>query len=416
LNHILVHFKPKNWYILLKNQLLCCVCKYLRVDGLSDKPTKNPASNPTSYGFFGPQESSLPGGSVKSFDLYLLIDTSRNYETNNVHCISYKLMSGASPSSCFDLMMDYSIEIIKSISSSIGYYVDSAKDKGLRVAAYLLSCVGTERTPTSTLLFGLTGDSSIIMNALNQARTNTDVSLSELATCPLQGFYDIIQGLENNWAISDQRPYKAVITFTDGLVNGVNANAGNALINVVTGIRNRCTQSLVVVPFRYATGTTQEIQQTLSLQILTGNNVVGNVFEGKVHPRRVIPKIGEQITTLLLSNVVGKSKCYSSTSYSTSDTYWCGYNRRLLCEARTSCEFIVGSVGCRKKESMNGCVGYLNQSVCDADTDCEWKSTKCTRKPEEIDCNALVLQQSCLLRSTICDWNSSTSKCVAKSG
>ena len=324
-------------------------------------------------------------------------------------------MSGASPSSCFDLMMDYSIETVKSISSSIGYYVDSAKDKGLRVAAYLISCLGTQRTPTSTLLFGLTGDSTIIMNALNQARTNTDISLNELATCPLQGFYDIVQGLENNWAISDQRPYKAVITFTDGLVHDVSANTGNALINVVTGIRNRCTQSLVVVPFRYTTGSTQEIQQTLSLQILTGNNVVGATAEGKIAPWIGIPKIGEQITTLLLSNVVGKSKCYSSTSYSTSDTYWCGYNRATICTPRTSCEFIVGP-GCRKKESMNGCVGYLNQSVCDADADCEWKSTKCTRKPEEIDCNALVLQQSCLSRSTICDWNSSTSKCVAKSG
>lgn len=195
--------------------------------------------------------------------------------------------------------------------------------------------------------------------------------------------------MENTWDISDQRPYKAVITFTDGLIRDVSGNAGNALINVMTGIRNRCTPSLVVVPFRYATGSTQEIQQTLSLQILTGNNVA-NAFEGKIAPWIGIPKIGEQITALLLSNVVGKSKCSSSTSYLTSDTYWCGYNRKVLCNSRTSCEFIVGP-GCRKKESMNGCVGYLNQSECDADDDCEWKSTKCGRKPEEIDCNALVL-------------------------
>ncbi len=118
---------------------------------------------------------------MKAFDLYLLIDTTKTYnQKQNAYCIQYKSMSDTSPSSCFDLMMDYAIEIVKAIASFIGYYSNDLSN-GLRVQASLIKCVGSQKDSVSVSLFALTGDSTIIMNGLNNARINT--ALTETASC-----------------------------------------------------------------------------------------------------------------------------------------------------------------------------------------------------------------------------------------
>ncbi len=105
----------------------------------------------------------------------MLIDTTRNYELVNNYCVNYKLMTSASPSPCFDLMMDYAIEIV-----------------------------------------------------LNNARTSTTLDIA--ASCPIQGLYDTIQKIETEWSSVSNRPYKAIITLTDGQVNDTSGNIGNVLI------------------------------------------------------------------------------------------------------------------------------------------------------------------------------------------
>ena len=150
--------------------------------------------------------------------------------------------------------------------------------------------------------------------------------------------------------------------------------------------------------------------QFIYLKILIGN-IDLNVFEAKVRPQTTIPKIGEQITSLLISS---NARCSSSTSFSTADKYWCGYNRPALCTSRSSCEFINGGTGCRKIASQSGC-NFGDQTSCESNTQCQWivSSNTCTRKPEEPDCNALVLQSSCNSKSSFCSWNGSG--CTTKS-
>ena len=72
------------------------------------------------------------------------------------------------------------------------------------------------------------------MTGLNNARTNTQ--LTETASCPIQGLYDVIQKIENEWSSVSNRPYKTIITLTDAVVNDA-TNPGVRLIDVVLGIR-----------------------------------------------------------------------------------------------------------------------------------------------------------------------------------
>ena len=97
------------------------------------------------------------------------------------------------------------------------------------------------------------------MNGLNNARTN--IILDVATSCPLQGLYDTIQRIENSWIDVDKRPYKSIITLTDGQVNDASGNTGNRLIDVVSGIRYRCTPSLVVVPFKMADASPNALHQ-----------------------------------------------------------------------------------------------------------------------------------------------------------
>jgi len=227
----------------------------------------------------------------------------------------------------------------------------------------------------------------------------------------------MIENIEDGWSSSTipSRIYRAILIITDGLVYNVNSNPGKSLINIVSSVRYRCTPILTLVPYRFTDG--KKVQQDLSLKILTGNKLEISSFEtAKLYgPSHVIPKIGNAITSLLLSDIVDNPQCSDPTSFSTSSSYWCGHYRANYCEARTSCYFVYGSKACRKIDSMSGCnVG--DQITCESTTGCRWTGSKCSRIPEEIDCNGLVIQQSCNSKSLYCMWDSTTQLCVNKSG
>lgn len=292
---------------------------------------------------------------LKSLDLYLLLDRSGSTSTFTDICTGVERINGTPAESCWDLYVDFVTELVKNLGDAIGWGDNS---RGLRVSVLAFHCENNQNSPrTEYLVKSLSSNQNEVEAALDFAKKKMR---PDGGSCPERAVEHIVMDAEDS--SKENRPNRAFMVLSDGRFWD-DKRYDEAVFRAAKALIARCVAGVAVT-----IEASNNDRHLKNLRKIVGDNPQG-LFELIEGEKVVSQKVAKEMA-VLLSSFNTDDDCSAGGLNHPAATY-CGYELPADCADRPGCKWVDG--GCKNTQR---CDNFDTKRGCDNAKYCTWVAKK----------------------------------------